>query len=178
MDHVTIMTERTEMKFPLPDVSAEIVTKAINDPETIRYMDSVPTMEYTDENAKMFLNYLKNTAKSNTQLELGIFLKATNTFIGMCTLENINRNQGHCELGYWLCREYTGQGYMFECAKALIQYAKNELHMKSIHAYVIYDHQKSIYLLERLGLVRKKLLEKDTVNKGLTVDRYWYELVF
>lgn len=175
MDNVTILTERTELKFPLPYVSAEIVAEAIGDPETIRYMSAIPSMDYTVEDAERFLDFLKYTETSGTDLELGIFLKPENTFAGMCTLENIDRINGTCELGYWLCKKYVGQGYMSECAAALIQYAKNELHMNSINAFVNTEHTRSIALLERLGFVRKKRLENDVENKGVLVDRYWYE---
>lgn len=178
MDGVKITTDRTEMKFPLPHISAKIVAEAISDWETIRYMDAVPGTEYTEENAEGFLNFLKHTEASDSELELGIFLKGTNSFIGMCTLENIDQNRRSCELGYWLCSKYVGQGYMSECARALIQYAQNTLHMQSVNAFVITEHTKSIQLLERLGFIRKKLLEKDTENKGIFVDRYWYELLF
>lgn len=66
---------------------------------------------------------------------------------------------------------------MTECVNAIIQYAKNELHMKSVNAFVITEHKKSIALLERLGFARKELLENDTENKGKEVNRYWYKLL-
>ena len=80
-------------------------------------------------------------------------------------------------MGYWLNKEYVGKGYMTECVKTILKYAKNELQMKSVNAFVITEHEKSIALLERLGFVRKELLKNDTENKGKEVDRYWYKLV-
>ena len=177
MDNVILKTERTEMKFPLHFITPQIVVEAIGDAETIAFMDAVPSMEYTEENAKNFMQFLRYTEKSEEELELGIFEAKSNKFIGMCTLENINREYSVCELGYWLDKSYVGNGYMAECAKAIIQYAKNELQMKSINAFVITDHKKSITLLERLGFVRKELLKNDTENKGKEVDRYWYKLI-
>jgi RimJ/RimL family protein N-acetyltransferase len=140
-------------------------------------MDAVPTMDYTEKNAINFMEFLKYTEESDEELELGIFEIETNKFIGMCTLENINREYSVCELGYWLDKAYVGNGYMTECVNAIIQYAKNELHMKSVNAFVITEHKKSIALLERLGFVRKELLENDTENKGKEVNRYWYKLL-
>lgn len=177
MDNVILKTERTEMKFPLPFITLQEVVAAIEDKETIEFMDAVPTMEYTQENAIDFIEFLKYTEKSNNELELGIFDINNNKFIGMCTLENINREYGVCELGYWLDKRYVGKGYMTECVKAIIQYAKNGINMKSINAFVITEHKKSIALLERLGFVRKELLKNDTDNKGKEVDRYWYKLL-
>lgn len=177
MNHVILKTERTEMKFPLPFLTAELVKETIGNRETIEFMDAVPAMEYTQEDAVNFLNFLKYTEESEEELELGIFDIKTNKFIGMCTLENIDRENFVCELGYWLAKEYVGKGYMTECAKAVIQYAKTNLGMKSLNAFVITEHEKSIRLLERLGFVRKELLKNDTENKGREVDRYWYKLV-
>lgn len=177
MDNVILKTERTEMKFPLPFITPQIVVEAIGNEETIEFMDAVPTMEYTEDNATNFIEFLKYTEKSDEELELGIFDKKNNRFIGMCTLENINREYSVCELGYWLDKSYVGKGYMTECVKAIMEYAKTELHMKSVNAFVITEHQKSIALLERLGFARKELLKNDTENKGKEVDRYWYKLL-
>lgn len=176
MNNVVLKTERTEMKFPLPFITPQMIVEAIGDKETIEFMAAVPTMDYTEENAKNFIEFLKYTEESDEELELGIFDIETNKFVGMCTLENINREYGVCELGYWLDKAYVGNGYMTECVNAIIQYAKNELHMKSVNAFVIVEHKKSISLLERLGFVRKELLENDTENKGKEVNRYWYKL--
>lgn len=176
MNHVILKTERTEMKFPLPFLTPQIIIEAIGDAETIEFMDAVPSMTYTEENAKGFMDFLRYTAESEEELELGIFDIETNHFIGMCTLESINREHGVCELGYWLSKGYVGKGYMTECARALLQYAKNELQMKSVNAFVITSHKKSIALLERLGFIRKELLLNDTENKGVDADRYWYKL--
>ena len=177
MNNVILKTERVEMKFPLSFITPQIIVETISDKETIEFMDAVPTMEYTEENAINFIEFLKYTENSDEELELGVFDIETNKFIGMCTLENINREYAVCELGYWLNKEYVGKGYMTECVKAILNYAKEELHMKSVNAFVIIEHGKSIDLLERLGFVRKELLEKDTENKGKEVDRYWYKLV-
>lgn len=177
MNDVILKTERTELKFPLPFITSQIVVEAIGDKETVKFMDSVPTMEYTEEDATNFMNYLKYTEKSDEELELGIFDMKTKKFIGMCTLKNINKEDSVCELGYWLEKSYVGNGYMTECCKAVIQYAKDELHMKALNAFVITEHLKSIALLERLGFIRKEPLKNDTENKGELVDRYWYKLL-
>ena len=177
MKDVILKTKRVEMKFPLPFITPQIIVEAIGDRDTIEFMDAVPTMQYTEENAVSFMEFLKYTENSDEELELGIFDTETNKFIGMCTLENINREYSVCELGYWLNKEYVGKGYMTECVKAIIQYAKDELRMKSVNAFVITEHEKSIALLVRLGFARKEVLEKDTENKGKEVDRYWYKLI-
>lgn len=176
MNNVVLKTERTEMRFPLDFLTPQIIVDAIDDKDTIEFMDAVPTMKYTEENAEMFMNFLRYTSESLEELELGIFDNETKKFIGMCTLENINREHQVCELGYWLSKAYVGNGYMTECVKAILKYAKNELKMKSVNAFVMTNHKRSISLLERIGFIKKEVLPNDTENKGKEVDRYWYKL--
>ena len=137
------------MKFPVRFITPQIFVEAIGDRDTIEFMDAVSTMEYTEENAVSFMEFLKYTENSDEELELG----------------------------YWLNKEYVGKVYMTECVKAIIQYAKDELQMKSVNVFVITEHEKSMALLERLDFARKEVLEKDTENKGKEVDRYWYKLI-
>ena len=176
MNHIVLNTNRTEMRFPLHSLTPQMIVETIADRETIQFMSAIPTMDYTEEDARGFMDFLKFTENSDEDLELGIFSKETGTFMGMCALENINQEYAVCELGYWLGKAHVGKGYMTECANALVQYAINELGMKYINAFVVTRHKKSIALLERLGFTRRELLKNDTENKGVLVDRYWYQL--
>lgn len=54
MNNVTLKTERTEMKFPLPFITAEMIVNAIGDKDTIEFMDAVPTMEYTENYGNLY----------------------------------------------------------------------------------------------------------------------------
>ncbi|ROR28215.1 RimJ/RimL family protein N-acetyltransferase [Mobilisporobacter senegalensis] len=173
MDNVVIKTARTIMKFPLGLVSAEEIINAISDRETLRYMDSAP-YDYTIESANNFIDFLEYARSSKKHLELGVFDNKTNIYIGMMTLGDINLENNTCELGYWISKPYTGKGIATECASELLNYANNVLGMKTINAYVITGHSKSIALLEKLGFQRKDLLKNNTKNKGVLVDRYWY----
>lgn len=173
MDNVIIKTNQTTMRFPLGSITAKDIVNAIADVETVKYMDSAPAV-YTTKNAEEFLSFLETSKNSDRTLQLGIFENEGNSYIGMCTLSNIDNNSKSCELGYWLSKPYTGKGYAAECATALLQYAKKALEMRTVSAYVITEHKKSIALLERLGFSKIRLLENDIVNKGVPVDRFVY----
>jgi len=176
MKDVTISTERVILKSPVGVVSPEEMAEAMAHPDTVRYMSAIPTMDYKGDDAESFLRYLAATAEDPSQLQLGVFLKDVGRFIGMCSLENIDHKTHSCELGYWLCRDYVGQGLMQESAKALLGYAKDFLGIKQADAFVICEHERSISLLERLGFSREELLKGDVINKGVPADRYRYAL--
>ena len=58
MDNVILKTERTEMKFPLPFITPQIVVGAIGNEETVEFMDAVPNMEYTEDNEYEFFRII------------------------------------------------------------------------------------------------------------------------
>ena len=68
MNHVTLKTERTEIKFPLPFLTPQIIVKAIGDEETIKFMSAIPTMKYTEENAIGFMEFLKYTEELDYEI--------------------------------------------------------------------------------------------------------------
>ena len=70
MKHVVLKTERMEMKFPLDFLTPQITVDAIDNEDTIEFMDTVPSMKYTKENAEMFMDFLRYTAESAEKLEL------------------------------------------------------------------------------------------------------------
>ena len=118
MDNVILTTERTEMKFPLDFIDEKDIVRAIGDEDTIRFMDSVPNMTYTQDDAERFISFLKYARNSSEDLQLGIFEKENSTFIGMCTLEAIYNKTHTCELGYWLNKSFVEKGFMYECVSA------------------------------------------------------------
>lgn len=173
MKDIVLETDRIVMKSPVGIIDTNDVLNAINNKETLKFLSSAP-LNYTKETAASFLHFLKMVEDSKEMLELGMFYKETNLFIGMMTLENINYNDNSCELGYWLCKEFTGKGIAFESAKKILEFAFDSLKMDMIKAYVIKEHKKSISLLERLGFTQKELLLENEENKGVKVDRYLY----
>lgn len=175
MEKIKIITNRLELKSPINVVTASEVYNAINHPQTLEHMCSVPE-NYTLENAKSFLNFLKSVEDDATMLELGIFNKINNTFMGMITLENIDLKSSTCELGYWISKENEGKGLVYEAAREIIEYAKEKLKVNSIYAYVVKEHAKSVKLLKLLGFEEIELLYENEENKGKLVDRYLFEM--
>ena len=55
MNKMILKTERTEKKFPLPLITPKMIVNATANNDTIEFLDAVPTMEYTDEDAIIFL---------------------------------------------------------------------------------------------------------------------------
>jgi len=58
----------------------------------------------------------------------------------------------HPDIGFAMLEDSEGKGYGYEASIALLKYAKKEFKLKKIFAIVLPTNQKSIKLLEKLGL--------------------------
>jgi len=171
MKNVVIDTERLTLKSPVGVVKPVDILQAINDWETLQYLSGAPK-NYQLEDAKTFLNFLTMVEESDKTLQLGVFEKTTDQFIGMATLDNITHQKSCCELGYWISKPYTGKGLGLEASCGIIEYAFNTLNIQQIEAFVIKEHDKSMALLERLGFEKKELRTANETNDGVLVDQY------
>ena len=62
------------------------------------------------------------------------------------------------DLGYALLPEYWGQGYAFEAASAILQYARAHLGYHRVAAIVNDDNEPSIRLLGKLGFKHERMI--------------------
>lgn len=81
-----------------------------------------------------------------------IFLKDSDALIGSIALTNIIRGIfKSCFMGYKLSERHTGNGYMFEAAKAVIDIAFGEMKLHRIEANIMPHNAASIRVVEKLG---------------------------
>ena len=59
--------------------------------------------------------------------------------------------EDECELGYWIGRPYWGQGLIPEAARALLQYAFEELGMQTVWCGYYEGNEKSRRVQQKLG---------------------------
>jgi [ribosomal protein S5]-alanine N-acetyltransferase len=96
--------------------------------------------------------------------------------IGTCGFHCWNPEQGTVEIGYDLVEQYTGQGYMNEALKAIIEFAKTSMHIRVINAYIYPENMKSINLALRNGFVLTGVTD-DCVFRGEKYLHNIYSLV-
>jgi RimJ/RimL family protein N-acetyltransferase len=135
---------------------APFLFQLMNDPDWIlnigdREINSIEDAEKFISN-KFFKSY-----KENGFGFYMIRLLENNSPIGICGL--INR-QGlkHVDIGYALLPRFRGKGYAFEATESLYEYGHNKLKIDVIVAIVNSDNNKSIALLEKLGLHFEKMI--------------------
>lgn len=80
--------------------------------------------------------------------------KASGNPVGTCGIYK-RANLDHPDIGFAFLPQYTGKGYGYESANAVMVHAREHLKLKTILAFTIPQNVASIGLLEKLGLQNK-----------------------
>ena len=146
-------TERLYLReFTLEDT--DFILELINSPEWIDMIGDRKVK--TPKDARQYLE--KGAILSYAVNGFGIsmvVIKDTDIPIGTCGI--IRRtNLEHCDIGFAFLRQFTGQGYAFEIADAVMKYAREVLLIEKIVAITIQRNTRSIHLLKKIGMHYKK----------------------
>ncbi len=147
--HYILETERLRLReFTLND--SLFIIELLNSPGWLQFIGDRNVK--TEEQA---ITYLENgPLKSYTVNGYGLWLVETKEDekpIGMCGI--INREYlNNPDIGFAFLPGYHGQGYAFEVVSATMVYAKQHLKISKMEAITIAENERSIRLLEKIGL--------------------------
>lgn len=147
-------TERLILRHvTLDDVA--FVFELMNDPSWIRFIGDRGIRTVDDARDYILNGYIK----SYKQFGYGLYLTAVkpNTPIGICGLVN-RPTLDDIDIGFAFLPQFTGQGYAYEAARAVLDHAKNDLNIPRIVAITAPDNERSGRLLEKLGLRFEKMI--------------------
>ena len=93
--------------------------------------------------------------------------------VGGITLSNIRRRAAqHANLGYWMGRDFAGQGLMTEAVGLVLPFAFNTLGLHRVHAAFLPDNAASRRVLEKNGF-----REEGYAESYLQIDGRWADHV-
>ena len=100
-----------------------------------------------------------------------IFEKGSDIMVGGVNLNNVIRGAAqNASLGYWICAEYEGKGYMREAVRGVTQYAFDILKLRRINAACLPHNERSKNLLFSLGFE-----EEGFAKKYLQINGVWQD---
>lgn len=143
-----------------------------SDPQVHRYLGNKPVKDRGEIRA--VIEHVRNQYKQYGIGRWTMILKETNAFVGWTGLkfvtEATNGHINYYDLGYRLSRNYWGQGYASEAAKASLHYGLEELKLNEIFAAAHIDNTGSNKILQKLGFrfIETFLYEGEVDN--------WYQL--
>ncbi|GIO06027.1 ribosomal-protein-serine acetyltransferase [Brevibacillus reuszeri] len=158
----------------------------LEDVETFYKYRSNPTVSqfqswenYKYEDAESFVN--KQIAlrpnQPGTWFQYAIALAHSNELIGDCALHTLLDEPRIVEIGFTLAPEHQGNGYVHEAIGALFTYIFHTLKKHKVIAFTDVRNEKSIRVLERIGMRREGHLLQNYMSKGQWVDEYQYSML-
>ncbi|HKP47120.1 MAG TPA: GNAT family N-acetyltransferase [Pyrinomonadaceae bacterium] len=149
-------THRLVLRRLTPD-DAEFILALLNEPSWLRFIGDKGVR--TIDDARSYI--LKGPVDMYARLGFGLYLvelKEQAVAIGICGL--IKRDSlPDVDIGFAFLPAYWGQGYALEAAAATMEYAAHTLGLNRILAITSLDNERSIKLLEKLGLSFKEVLK-------------------
>lgn len=162
-----LQTERLVLR-QLTLTDTPFIIELLNTPGWIKYIG-----DRNVKTAAQARQYLANGPLSSYAANgFGLWLVAlrnSHAPVGMCGL--IKRGYlPHPDIGYAFLPQHTGQGYAFEIAGAVLQFAFSKLKMEKILAITLADNAASVKLLLKLGMAYEETFVDEKHNE--TLDRY------
>ena len=159
-----VETERLRLRALTLDDTAFII-ELVNSPGWIKYIGDRNIK--TEEQA---IHYLENgPIKSYHEHGFGLLMvetKKCNQQIGMCGILKRDTLE-HPDIGYALLPAFTGNGYAFEMAHAVLQYATIQLKLSTIFAITVPENMRSIKILEKIGWIFMKRIQLPNSHEEL-----------
>ena len=119
---------------------------------------------YKEEEAKKWIKRHDDWFVNEQSINWAITLKENKNLIGAISLMNIDKNNNHAELGYWVGKPYWGRGYATESAEALINYGFEVIKFNRFHAHHLSRNSASGKVLLKIGMKREGTLREHIVK--------------
>ena len=129
---------------------ADFILDLLNQPSFVKYIGDRNLR--TIDDARQYI--LTRFVASYEQFGYGFYLvelKQNEAPIGICGLVK-RETLPDADIGFAFLPDYWSQGYAFESARAVFDYAKNVLKLKRILAITTKDNESSGKLLNKIGL--------------------------
>ena len=160
---------------PLVESDWRAAHAMLTDPEVIRYIPagSASEQETREDIRAVIVQHQADPPRYN----FAVVLRAEGTFIGVCFLEMKAKEPQQGNLGYLLGRNYWGQGYATEAARAVLDFGFRKLDLHRIYATCRPANVASSRVMEKLGMRREGHLRQHRHIKGAWQDSYLYAIL-
>jgi ribosomal-protein-alanine N-acetyltransferase len=147
-----IETSRLRLRHMRVPEDVGFVLRLLNDSEFLQHIGDKCVR--TEPDARRYIE--EGPRASYERLGFGLYtvvLEASGESIGICGLLK-RESLTDVDIGYAFLPQFRGKGYAFEAAAAVMQYGFRTLDLPRIIALVYPENERSIRLVEKLGLRR------------------------
>ena len=155
-----ITTQRLVLKRPDKTINKKVFASLVGDWDIAKWLSDVP-YPYTEKHAEKFIK-----RSSPDDLRFSVFYDEI--LVGGVGVSFEENNQ--LDLGYWIAKDYWGNGFATEASKGLIDYVKNETEFKAITACYVKGNKTSAKVLKKLGFIEIGECEEYFLSRKETMD--------
>lgn len=157
-----LTTARLVLRPVVPEDAREVQALA-DDPDVAANTLTIPH-PYALEDAEDWIRSHREEQERGAALVRAITLREGGSMAGAIGL-HIDTGNRVAELGYWLGKEYRGNGYATEAARAMVDHAFRVLELERVYASHFPGNPASGRVLQKLGMRREGRL-RGHVRKG------------
>ncbi|RAP75561.1 GNAT family N-acetyltransferase [Paenibacillus montanisoli] len=178
---LTIALQTTRLLLrPFERKDAAIVQSLAGQYEVARTTLSLPH-PYPDGAAEAWIDFRKDAAKHGHGYTFAIVESASRQVMGCISL-TISAEHRRAEIGYWLGKQYWGQGYATEAATRIVRFGFEALQLNRILGAAMTKNPASCAVLRKAGLkhegtfkqhIRKWDHFEDLDYFGITKEAYF-----
>lgn len=143
-----LLSARLKLR-PLAEGDAPRLTQLLDDWEVVRLTALIPH-PYTEADGREFVATMANKCAARLGVALALERTADGLVLGVVGF-GLERD-GTPELGYWLGRDYWGQGYATEALRRLVRHLFEDLGVSRVWASSHPDNHASRRVQEKAGL--------------------------
>ena len=121
------------------------------------WANRAPTLKESRENQKE----ARERFLAREGFRLNAFLKGTDTFVLGSGLHRVDFNVPKIEIGYWVRKQFAGQGYVTEAVNAVTDFAFREFNANRVEIRMDDDNALSWKVAERCGFEMEGILRNE-----------------
>ena len=125
-----------------------------------------PSEAYTAK----YLSYLQSRYRAGDFYDWAVVVRDTDKMIGTCGFTRLNIDSNSAEIGYVLNPEYWGYGFAPEAVRAVMRFGFNELRLNRIEAKYMVGNERSVRVMEKVGMTREGINREAIHVKGRYVS--------
>jgi ribosomal-protein-alanine N-acetyltransferase len=138
-----------------------------------------PNESYADiEEAQGAINFYANCVNNKyLPYVLAVDLKETGELIGDTGVNEVEGKPGQVEVGYGICKKYSGKGYATELLKAVTGFIVETFGIDVLYGRVMHGNSASVRVLEKNGyeFVEEEFdAEDDPCGNGMLIYKKEY----
>lgn len=170
VDFPIIKTERLLLR-QFAESDLEHVYKGLSDPEIIKYYGvSYQTLDDTKEQMKYFAD-LENEGKG---IWWAVCSSDNKTFYGAGGLNSLSQEHKKAEIGFWLLKEFWGQGIMKEAMPLICRHGFDNLELHRIEGFVETDNLNCKKTMKKLDFNLEGTMKDCEIKNGKFISLHLY----